>query len=83
VNSRVAWIEMLQNLEGQSPVAVQNSEYVAETYYTYRPTSGLEFRPSLQYVIQRRNDAEQERPNIWPKDGGSIVSMLPLWANWL
>jgi porin len=43
---------MLQNLAGLSALAVQNSEYVAEVYYTYRPITGLEFRPNIQYVIE-------------------------------
>jgi porin len=52
VNSRVAWSEMLQNLAAPGPATVQNSEYVAEVYYTYRPVTGLELRPNVQYVIE-------------------------------
>jgi porin len=52
VNSRLAWWEMLQNLAGLGPAAVQNSEYVAEAYYTCRPFIGLEVRPNVQYVIE-------------------------------
>jgi porin len=51
VNSRVAWSETLQNLAGLGPVPVRNSEYVVEAYYTYRPHSGLEIRPNVQYVV--------------------------------
>jgi porin len=31
-------------------VAVQNSEYVLELYYTIAPLPGLLIRPNLQYV---------------------------------
>jgi porin len=51
MNSRVAWSETLQNLTGLGPVPVRNSEYVVDSYYTYRPLNGLEAHPNIQYVI--------------------------------
>jgi porin len=51
VNSRVAWSETLQNLTGLGPVPVRNSEYVVDSYYTYRPLNGLEVSRNIQYVI--------------------------------
>ncbi|RZN33748.1 porin [Bradyrhizobium sp. Leo121] len=51
VNSRVADAQILQNEIGLGPVPVQGSEYVMELYYTFRPTSGLLFRPNVQHVI--------------------------------
>lgn len=50
VNDRVADAEEAQNAAGLGPVAVQNSEYAMELYYTFRPRDGLLFRPNLQYV---------------------------------
>jgi porin len=50
VNSRVADVQALQNSLGKGPVAVQDSEYAFELYYTFRPRPGLLFRPNLQYV---------------------------------
>jgi porin len=51
VNSRLADVQALENAIGLSPVPVQGSEYVMELHYTIRPTSGLLFRPNIQYVI--------------------------------
>jgi len=51
VNSRVANAQALENALGQGPVAVQNSEYAFELYYTIRPINGLLIRPNLQYVL--------------------------------
>jgi porin len=45
VNNRVADVQALQNRP------VPGSEYAFELYYTYRPTSGLLFRPNIQYVV--------------------------------
>ena len=50
VNDRVADVQALQNSLGRGPVAVQDSEYAFELFYTYRPTPGLLFRPNIQYV---------------------------------
>jgi porin len=51
VNSRLAGVEALQNAMGLGPVPVRASEYVIELHYTIRATSGLLFRPNIQYVI--------------------------------
>lgn len=51
VNGRIAFAEELQNLAGLGPVAVQGNEYSMELYYTYRPLTGLQVRPNIQYVI--------------------------------
>jgi hypothetical protein len=51
VNGRVADAQIWQNTNGLGPVPVQGTEYVMELYYTFRPTSGLLFRPNVQYVI--------------------------------
>lgn len=50
VNDRVADAEAQQNAAGLGPVAVQDSEYAFELYYTFRPKTGLLIRPNLQYV---------------------------------
>jgi porin len=50
VNSRIADVQALQNALGQGPIAVQDSEYAFELFYTFRPRPGLLFRPNLQYV---------------------------------
>jgi porin len=51
VNSQVATAEALENALGQGPVAVQESEYEFELFYTIRPISGLLIRPNIQYVL--------------------------------
>jgi porin len=51
VNSRVSWFEMSQYLAGSGPAPTRRSEYAFEAYYTWRPRSGLEIRPNIQYVI--------------------------------
>lgn len=51
VNSRIANAELVQNALGLGPVAVQGAELAMELHYTLRPTNGLLFRPSLQYVV--------------------------------
>jgi porin len=51
VNNRVASAEALENVLGLGPVAVQQSEYEFELYYTIRPFSGFLVRPNLQYVL--------------------------------
>jgi porin len=51
VNSRVAYVQALENAVGLGPVPVQGTEYALELYYTYRPTNGLLLRPNVQYVI--------------------------------
>jgi porin len=50
-NSRIASARMLQNALGLGPVVVQGAELFVELHYTLRPTNGLLFRPSVQYVI--------------------------------
>lgn len=50
VNSRVAAVETLQNAVGQSPVGVQNAEYVGELFYKIQATGWLALRPDIQYV---------------------------------
>jgi porin len=50
VNSRVTDAQNLQNAIGLGPVAVKNSEYVLELYYTIAPLPGLLIRPNLQYI---------------------------------
>jgi porin len=39
-------------LAGLGPVPVRSSEYVVEAYHTYRPITGLQVRPNIQYVIE-------------------------------
>jgi porin len=51
VNNRVASAGALENVLGLGPVAVQQSEYEFELYYTIRPFSGFLVRPNLQYVL--------------------------------
>jgi porin len=51
VNNRVADVEGLINAAGFGPVAVQSAEYAFELYYTFRPVTGLLFRPNIQYVL--------------------------------
>lgn len=51
VNSRVAWFEASQYWAGSGPAPARSSEYAVEAYYTWRPRSGLEIRPNIQYVI--------------------------------
>jgi porin len=51
VNNRVASAEALENALGQGLVAVQESEYEFELYYTIRPINGFLIRPNLQYVL--------------------------------
>jgi porin len=50
VNDRVADAQAQQNAAGLGAVAVQDSEYAFELYYTFRPKTGLLIRPNLQYV---------------------------------
>ena len=51
VNNRVASAQALENALGQGPVAIQQSEYEFELFYTIRPVNGLLIRPNLQYVL--------------------------------
>jgi porin len=51
VNSRIAATQALANRLGFGPVAVQGAEFPFELHYTFRPTSGFLFRPSIKYVI--------------------------------
>lgn len=50
VNSRLTNMQYLQNALGLGPVAVRNSEYVVELYYTFTPVPGMAIRPNVQYI---------------------------------
>jgi porin len=52
VNTRIAEVEQLQNLDGYGPVGVQTSEWVGEVFYNLHLAGWLDLRPSVQYVAQ-------------------------------
>jgi porin len=58
VNSKVAQGEELQNANGLGPVAVQDSEYPVELYYSINVTNWMTFRPNIQYVYHSGGTSE-------------------------
>jgi len=52
VNSRIAAVERLQDLEGYASVPVQSSEWAGEVFYNVHVKGWLDLRPNLQYVAQ-------------------------------
>ena len=72
VNDKVAKSQRAQNRAGLGPVAVQDTEYAFEVYYTVRPTAGLLFRPNVQYV---------HRPGGTDKNKDVLVLGLKTSAN--
>jgi porin len=52
VNSRLAAVERLQNVESYGPVPVQTSEWVGEIFYNVHVRGWLDLRPNFQYVAQ-------------------------------
>jgi porin len=72
VNNKVAKSQRAQNRAGRGPVAVQDTEYAFEVYYTVRPVAGLLFRPNVQYV---------HRPGGTDKNKDVLVLGLKTSAN--
>ena len=72
MNDKVAKSQRAQNRAGLGPVAVQDTEYAFEVYYTVRPTAGLLFRPNVQYV---------HRPGGTDKNKDVLVLGLKTSAN--
>lgn len=53
VNSRVARGQRLRNSNSpaDAAIAVQDSEYVGEFFYSWSPLPSLQLRPNLQYIV--------------------------------
>ena len=52
VNSRIADVEVEQDVANPGLVGVQGSEYVGELFYSLQAMRWLELRPNVQYVVQ-------------------------------
>lgn len=60
VNNKVAQGQELQNASGLGPVAVQNSEYPVEFYYSFNVNKWLMLRPNIQYIVHPGGTSENK-----------------------